>query len=111
MKQFISNFEKYFIAYFLRIVPNGKADLRTKVYTQKVKGLTKNGFSVEIKVSFNEQEGIRRWGEFSGGQKTVLALCIILAIQKCQPTPFCVLDQVDAALDANFADKIVDIII
>ncbi len=54
MKQFISNFEKYFIAYFLRIVPNGKADLRTKVFTQKVKGLTKNGFSVEIKVSFNE---------------------------------------------------------
>jgi len=53
MKEFISNFEKHFIAYFLRIVPNGKADLRTKIYTQKIKGITKNGFSIEIKVSFN----------------------------------------------------------
>jgi len=39
-----------------------------------------------------------------------LSLCIILAIQKCEPTPFCVLDEVDAALDPVYASKIVDII-
>lgn len=61
MKSFVSNFEKHFIRYFLRIVPNGKADLRTKIYTQKLKGITKNGHSLEIKVTFNEEEGIRRW--------------------------------------------------
>jgi chromosome segregation ATPase len=82
MKSFIGNFEKHFIKYFLRIVPNGKAELKVKIYSQKIKGITKNGYSMDMKVSFNEEEGIRRWSEFSGGQKTVLSLCIILAIQK-----------------------------
>ena len=110
MKSFVANFDKHFIKYFLKIVPNGKADLRTKIYTQKIKGITKNGYSLEIKVSFNNEDPIRRWSEFSGGQKTVLSLCVILAIQKCEPTPFCVLDEVDAALDPFYANKIVEII-
>jgi len=54
MKSFVSNFEKHFIRYFLRIVPNGKAELKSKVHTQKIKGITKNAHSLEIKVSFNE---------------------------------------------------------
>lgn len=110
MKSFITNFEKNFVRYFLRIVPNGKAELKTKIYSQKIKGITKNGYSMEMKVSFNEEEGIRRWSEFSGGQKTILSLCIILAIHKCEPTPFCVLDEVDSALDPFYAEKIVNII-
>ena len=110
MKSFVANFEKHFVHYFLRFVPNGKAEIKTKIYSQKVKGITKNGYSLEIKVSFNENEGIRKWSEFSGGQKTVLSLCIILAIQKCEPTPFCVFDEVDAALDPFYANKLVEII-
>jgi structural maintenance of chromosome 3 (chondroitin sulfate proteoglycan 6) len=111
MKSFIIDFEKHFIRYFLRVVPGGKAELKTKIFSQKIKGLTKNGHSLEIKVSFNEEEGIRKWNEFSGGQKTVLALCIILAVQKCSPTPFCVLDEVDAALDPFYVEKLVEVII
>ena len=55
MKSFVTAFEKHFIQYFLKFVPNGKAELKTKIYTQKVKGITKNGYSLEIKVSFNEE--------------------------------------------------------
>ena len=91
-------------------MPNGKAELKTKIYTQKVKGITKNGHSLEMQVSFNEEEGIRKWSEFSGGQKTVLSLCIILAIQKCEPAPFCVLDEVDAALDPFYVKRLVEIV-
>jgi chromosome segregation ATPase len=62
-------------------------------------------------VSFNEEEGARKWSEFSGGQKTVLAFCIVLGIQKCEPTSFCVLDEVDSALDPFYVSRIVDIIV
>lgn len=46
MKSFITNFEKHFIRYFLRIVSKGKAELKTKIYSQKIKGITKNGYSL-----------------------------------------------------------------
>ncbi len=35
----------------------------------------------------------------SGGQKSLAALTFILALQKCDPTPFFVFDEADAALD------------
>merc|ERR1719391_1789111 len=35
----------------------------------------------------------------SGGQKAVVSLAFILALQKCDPVPFYMLDEPDAALD------------
>ena len=40
--------------------------------------------------------------QLSGGQKTVVALAFILAIQRCDPAPFYLFDEVDAALDPEF---------
>lgn len=52
----------------------------------------------------------RRWNEFSGGQKSVLAFCVLMALQRCQPAPFYVLDEVDSALDPQYLRRIVDLI-
>lgn len=40
--------------------------------------------------------------QLSGGQKALVALALIFAIQRCDPAPFYLFDEIDQALDANY---------
>ena len=40
--------------------------------------------------------------QLNGGLKTLVVLAFILAIQRCDPAPFYLFDEVDAALDADY---------
>jgi structural maintenance of chromosome 3 (chondroitin sulfate proteoglycan 6) len=54
-------------------------------------------------VSFNSKvdEGLRIQ-QLSGGQKSLVALATVFAIQKCDPAPFYLFDEIDANLDAQY---------
>lgn len=46
----------------------------------------------------------------SGGQKTVVALSLIFAVQKNDPSPFYIFDEIDANLDMDHCNKLSEII-
>ncbi|KAJ4833384.1 hypothetical protein Tsubulata_032960, partial [Turnera subulata] len=54
-------------------------------------------------VSFTEGVETRQlMKQLSGGQRTVVALALIFAVQRCDPAPFYLFDEIDAALDPQY---------
>ena len=61
---------------------------------------------VRVKVAFRKGDPELPMKLLSGGQKSVVALAIIFAIQRCDPAPFYLLDEIDAALDPQYRSAI-----
>lgn len=57
---------------------------------------------VDIKVSFSASGKQQRVHQLSGGQQSLVALALIFAIQRCDPAPFYVFDEIDSALDDTY---------
>ena len=49
-------------------------------------------------------------GALSGGQRTIIALALIFAIQQMEPSPFYIFDEVDADLDVDHRSRLGDFI-
>ncbi|CAO2840950.1 unnamed protein product [Amaranthus hypochondriacus] len=65
-------------------------------------GRVEKYIGVKVKVSFTGQGDTQSMKQLSGGQKTVVALALIFAIQRCDPAPFYLFDEIDAALDPQY---------
>ncbi|MCJ1290490.1 Structural maintenance of chromosomes protein 3 [Xylographa carneopallida] len=62
-----------------------------------------NYTGVGISVSFNSKhDDQQRIQQLSGGQKSLCALALVFAIQRCDPAPFYLFDEIDANLDAQY---------
>lgn len=53
---------------------------------------------------------LRNISLLSGGERTMTCVALLLAIFKSRPSPFCVLDEVDAALDEANIDRFVEVL-
>ncbi|KAF3439505.1 hypothetical protein FNV43_RR17783 [Rhamnella rubrinervis] len=67
-----------------------------------LEGRVEKYVGVKVKVSFTGQGETQSMKQLSGGQKTVVALTLIFAIQRCDPAPFYLFDEIDAALDPQY---------
>lgn len=57
---------------------------------------------VQVRVTFSATGQQFDMQQLSGGQKALVALALIFAIQRCDPAPFYLFDEIDQALDANY---------
>ena len=87
-----------FESIFSTLLPGAKAKLEPSEGTTVLDGL-------EVRVAFN---GVwkKSLQELSGGQRSLLALSLVLAMLRFKPAPMYILDEVDAALDMSHTQNI-----
>ncbi len=94
-EQFIDQFEKinkYFGETFIELFGGGKAEL---ILENRLDVLECN---IEIKVQ-PPGKNVQNIDLLSGGEKGLSAIALLFAILKVSPAPFCIFDEVEAALD------------
>ena len=74
------------------LVPGGKAD----ILLEEAEDILEAGIEIVAKPPGKETRSISL---LSGGEKTMTAIALLFSVFKTKPSPFCLLDEVDAALD------------
>lgn len=99
---------QHFSEVFHEIVPQGKG--RLKMVKGEGTGVDKY-VGVSISVSFSRsEEAVYKMQQLSGGQKTAVAIALIIAIQRADPAPFYLFDELDAALDSQLRNSLAAVI-
>ncbi|XP_065334483.1 structural maintenance of chromosomes protein 3 [Cloeon dipterum] len=108
---------KNFSEVFKKLVPAGTAQLVMRKNNEDIEqeGGGQSGeydySGIGIRVSFTSNTAeMREMNQLSGGQKSLVALALIFAIQMCDPAPFYLFDEIDQALDAQHRKAVADMI-
>ena len=81
---------------FRKLFGGGNADLFLMPDENGETDWLESGVEIRAKPPGKEPRVIN---QLSGGEKTMTAVALLMAIFKSKPSPFCILDEVDAALD------------
>lgn len=109
---------KFFCEVFSELVPGGKASLVMKKSSGDAEGQGDDEVEqsrikycgVGMKVSFSTTGRAYKIQQLSGGQKSIVALALIFAIQRLDPAPFYLFDEIDANLDATHRQAVANLI-
>jgi chromosome segregation protein len=94
-REFFKTFEEVaeeFSTIFKRIFGGGSA----RLVLSDPGDLTNTGIDIEARLPGRREQGLSL---LSGGERSLTATALIFALLKVSPTPFCILDEVDAMLD------------
>ena len=101
MRSFKENFNKVeenFENVFEELFGGGYAELRM----ENEKNPLESGIEIVAQPPGKKLQNINL---MSGGEKTMTAIALMFAVLKTKPTPFCILDEIEAALDDKNIDK------
>lgn len=87
---------------FRRLFGGGNADLFLLPDEEGQTDWLESGIEIRAKPPGKEPRVIN---QLSGGEKTMTAVALLMAIFQSKPSPFCILDEVDAALDEANVDR------
>ncbi len=109
-KQFAVSFEaisKKFSHFFETLFDGGTAKLELVETQSEEDGSSE--FGIEI-TAVPPGKRVKSLSALSGGERTMASLALLFAILSVNPSPFCVLDEVDAALDESNTKRFLKII-
>jgi chromosome segregation protein len=105
-REFRKTFDAVAIAFkeaFTRLFGGGSARLSLT----DPEDLTQSGIDIEAKLPGRRMQSLAM---LSGGERSLTASALVFALLKVSPTPFCVLDEVDAMLDESNVQRFVEML-
>jgi chromosome segregation protein len=105
-QMFLETFEKIrdnFRAMFTDVFGGGKADL----ILSDENDVLESGIDIVARPPGKQLQGISL---LSGGEQTMVAVALLFSIYQVKPSPFCVLDELDAPLDESNINRFVRVL-
>jgi chromosome segregation protein len=99
----LAEVNRHFDAYWKRLFGGGTAELRLV----PVEGHEESGVEMVLRLPGKRAVTLSL---LSGGERALAALALLLALFAVRPSPFCVLDEVDAPLDDANVDRFVNLL-
>jgi chromosome segregation protein len=93
----------YFQELFRKLFGGGQAD----IVLEDPSDMLESGIEITARPPGKE---LRSLSLLSGGEKTLTAVALLLAIFRNRPSPFCILDEVDAALDEANTTRLANVL-
>ncbi len=93
----------YFQELFRKVFGGGQAD----IILEDPSDVLESGIEITARPPGKE---LRSLSLLSGGEKTMTAIALLLAIFRNKPSPFCILDEVDAALDEANTQRLASVL-
>lgn len=100
----LAQVHEHFGAVFARLVPGGTGRL------ELVRGEADEPVGIALAVTFSAAQEPLRIAQLSGGQKALVALALVFAVQRCDPAPFYLFDEIDANLDTQYRTAVANMI-